>query len=294
MDPSVPLAPPIKPKKHADGEIIPIDPLTGRPVRGKGSRGSRAARPKSEGGARLPKTLPLPGDKPRGGGPGSRGPRGANKKRGGLPGRGGATLTASSSGLASASSAIDAAAAAAHVDLSAKDGVGATFLPQTALLDIPTLPVTQLKPSGDDAVEMPPEHEQNDPDSDLNSDDDEDEDDMVDKDILIEQKTEQEKADMKALMDSFDAEQLHRFEVFRRSRLPKNSVKKVVTTMLGTTTVPANVLIAIAGTGKLFIGDIVELGREVMEEWGEEGALSPAHVREAYRRWREANRWIQT
>ena len=32
---------------------------------------------------------------------------------------------------------------------------------------------------------------------------------------------------------------------------------------------------------------LIYTGREIMEEWGDEGALRPDHIREAYRRWRE-------
>ncbi|KAJ3332477.1 U3 snoRNP protein, partial [Blyttiomyces sp. JEL0837] len=74
-----------------------------------------------------------------------------------------------------------------------------------------------------------------------------------------------------ALLDSFSEERLHRFEVFRRSKLPKNSMKKVLQTMLGQAPL-ASLSIAFAGSGKLFVGEMVEMGREVMEEWGDKDA----------------------
>ncbi|KAI9336808.1 hTAFII28-like protein conserved region-domain-containing protein [Obelidium mucronatum] len=256
-------------------EPIPIDPTTGRPVRGKGSRGARAARPKDMGGARLPRMNTDRGGS--GGGRGSRGPRGSGRGRG--RGRGSVLGAAHLQGLADG-----------DVLTNMTNTNTVSLLPQSTLLELGAADASS-------AVEMPKEHsdaESGDADKETKDDeDDSDEDDDEEaKDVLIEQKTDAEKAEMKALLDAMDADQLHRFEVFRRSRLPKNSVKKIITTILGTTTVPANILIAFAGTGKLFIGDIVEIGRDVMEEWGHEGALSPEHVREAYRRWKLQNQWL--
>jgi transcription initiation factor TFIID subunit 11 len=43
----------------------------------------------------------------------------------------------------------------------------------------------------------------------------------------------------------------------------------------------------IAGFTKVFVGEIVESSRDIMEEWGDKGAIAPEHLREAYRRYRE-------
>ena len=35
---------------------------------------------------------------------------------------------------------------------------------------------------------------------------------------------------------------------------------------------------------KVLIGDIIEVSRDVMEDWGDTGPVRPAHIREAHRR----------
>ncbi|KAJ3241623.1 transcription initiation factor TFIID subunit 11 [Chytriomyces hyalinus] len=261
----------MKPPFNAN-DPIPIDPETGRPIRGKGSRGSRASRPKELGGARLPRSFAMASNSASSG-PSERGSvrgRGSGLGRGRGRGRGRAPQTARDD----------------------EDKVAA-ILPVSTLLDIPEV-VDVVAAPVEDPDRMADAQEQMDEDLDLDdSDDDEDQSDE-DKEIIIQPQTDKEKQEMRALIESLGEEDLHRFEVFRRSKLSKNVVKKILTTILGTTTVPANVLTAVGGTGKLFVGDIVEIGREVILDWGEdEGtALSPAHVREAYRRWKMQNKWL--
>ncbi|KAJ3387278.1 U3 snoRNP protein [Entophlyctis sp. JEL0112] len=257
-------------------EPIPIDPVTNRPIRGKGSRGSRITRPKELGGGRLGFNRPE-----RGSGRGSRGPRGSGRGRG--RGRG-----ASSAGGPSG----------------VPDGVGpdgaetsALVLPQCTLLEIDAPPPIELNLDIPQALDEEATHDKPDTnaevpadkDSDLGSDiaddDKEDEDDEDNSLVQIEPRTDQERADMRTLIDSFTPDQLHRFEVFRRSRLPKPAVKRVGIFEPGR--VPPSF------PGKLFIGDVVEIaiaaGLEVQAEWGEGGALSPQQLREAFRRWSAKN-----
>ncbi|KAI8844269.1 histone-fold-containing protein [Chytridium lagenaria] len=114
----------------------------------------------------------------------------------------------------------------------------------------------------------------------------EDVDDDLENEISIIPKTEEEREAMKAMIDSFTPERLHRFEVYRRSKLPKGSVKKVLMNILGST-LPQGVITAVAGSGKMFIGEIVEKAIEVKQEWNEPGALTPDHIREAFRRYKK-------
>lgn len=123
------------------------------------------------------------------------------------------------------------------------------------------------------------------------------------------------------LLDQFTSEQLQRYEFFRRSSLPKQKVRKFMEEVLagagvgpravvkagdlntssrsaavgGSDSSPSSVkdkdrpvdtvvAIVMAGICKVFLGELVETARLVMEERGEEGAICPRHVREAYRR----------
>jgi transcription initiation factor TFIID subunit 11 len=45
----------------------------------------------------------------------------------------------------------------------------------------------------------------------------------------------------------------------------------------------------VAGFSKVYVGEIVEKAREVMEEWGHTGAIRPEHIREAHRRYKLAS-----
>ncbi|SCW02800.1 LAFE_0F14554g1_1 [Lachancea fermentati] len=59
------------------------------------------------------------------------------------------------------------------------------------------------------------------------------------------------------LLTNLDEEQMNRFEVFRRTSLAKNNVKKI-SSMVTNQTVAANIILLLAGVGKIFVGEIVE------------------------------------
>ncbi|KAF9354068.1 transcription initiation factor TFIID subunit 11 [Mortierella sp. AD094] len=93
------------------------------------------------------------------------------------------------------------------------------------------------------------------------------------------------KEELRALLDRFSEEQLQRYEVYRRSVLSKSTVKKLVGTILNQQVSPTMAFV-VAGFCKVFVGEMVEKAREVMEEWGETGAIRPEHLREAQRRYK--------
>ncbi|KAJ3138312.1 transcription initiation factor TFIID subunit 11 [Geranomyces variabilis] len=87
----------------------------------------------------------------------------------------------------------------------------------------------------------------------------------------------------KALFQTFTPEQQARYEAFRRSKIPKPTMKKHLTALCGQS-VSDSTAIVVAGVAKLFVGEMTERAREVMQEWGDAGAVQPEHLREAYRR----------
>lgn len=101
------------------------------------------------------------------------------------------------------------------------------------------------------------------------------------------------------LMQSFDEEQLQRYETFRRVGLPRPNIKRLIQRITDQTNVHANCIIVIAGIAKVFIGELVESAVEVAEERAASGIepsevdsngqlvvgpLRPSHIQEAHRR----------
>ncbi|XP_001952262.1 transcription initiation factor TFIID subunit 11 [Acyrthosiphon pisum] len=96
----------------------------------------------------------------------------------------------------------------------------------------------------------------------------------------------EEREKMRVLVSNFTEEQLDRYEMFRRSVFPKAAIKRIVQTITGNS-VSQNVVIAMSGIAKVFIGEIVEEALDIMEAQEDSGPLHPKHLREAVRRLRK-------
>ncbi|CAB3998143.1 Transcription initiation factor TFIID subunit 11 [Paramuricea clavata] len=108
--------------------------------------------------------------------------------------------------------------------------------------------------------------------------------DTLTSDKTLKEEEEIERQKMQVLVSSFTEDQLNRYEMYRRSAFPKASVKKLMQSITGGTSVPPNVVIAMAGIAKVYVGEIVEEACDVAEQCNDPVPIQPKHIREAYRR----------
>ncbi|CAG8521501.1 13088_t:CDS:2 [Ambispora gerdemannii] len=109
---------------------------------------------------------------------------------------------------------------------------------------------------------------------------------VFDSQVTINTQMKRSKEELRALLENFSEEQLQRYEVYRRSSLSKPNVKRLVGQILNQPCSPTMAFV-IAGFTKVYIGEIVELAREVQKDWNQTGALTPEHLREANRRYKQ-------
>ncbi len=88
------------------------------------------------------------------------------------------------------------------------------------------------------------------------------------------------------LVPHFSEAQLDRYEAYRRGGFKDAAVRRVVGAVTGAV-VHRQAALALRTAAKLFVGDVVEEARSLMDERGESGAVRPWHVREAYARLQE-------
>ncbi|CDZ97566.1 Transcription initiation factor TFIID, subunit TAF11 [Phaffia rhodozyma] len=84
------------------------------------------------------------------------------------------------------------------------------------------------------------------------------------------------------LTQYMDADQRERFDAWKMASFPKAQMKKLIQQSTGNTMNDDTILI-VGGVSKVFVGLIIAKARQVQEQWGQTGPLSPAHLREAHR-----------
>ncbi|KAI5284681.1 hypothetical protein KEM54_001143 [Ascosphaera aggregata] len=96
----------------------------------------------------------------------------------------------------------------------------------------------------------------------------EDDVDLFAKDEAAASDSEAEKKNLAILVDAFTPEQSSRYDFFKRAKLNKAMVRKIVNQTLSQS-VPPNVITTISGYTKVFVGELIERARTVQEEWAE-------------------------
>ncbi|KAL3684041.1 hypothetical protein R1sor_002063 [Riccia sorocarpa] len=88
---------------------------------------------------------------------------------------------------------------------------------------------------------------------------------------------------MQAVLNKFTTEQMSRYECYRRSGFQRANMRRILGFVAGSP-ISIPMTIVMSGISKMFVGELVEVGRIVMNERGDVGPIRPCHIREAYRR----------
>lgn len=82
------------------------------------------------------------------------------------------------------------------------------------------------------------------------------------------------------LVDAFNSAQSERYDLFKRAKLRKESLRRIVNHALSQS-VPASVVTTVNGFTKVFAGEIVEKARTVQDEWADAHDLAARHTFDA-------------
>ena len=78
-----------------------------------------------------------------------------------------------------------------------------------------------------------------------------------------------DQSDVNALLRGFSLEQMERYECYRRSNISKPALKKLFQSVSGGVILNPNGLIILCSIIKMYVGEVIETSRQIMEEKGE-------------------------
>eukprot|EP01086_Lenisia_limosa_P002922 TRINITY_DN17020_c0_g1_i1.p1 TRINITY_DN17020_c0_g1~~TRINITY_DN17020_c0_g1_i1.p1 ORF type:complete len:140 (+),score=22.96 TRINITY_DN17020_c0_g1_i1:62-421(+) len=94
---------------------------------------------------------------------------------------------------------------------------------------------------------------------------------------------------MKEFLDKFTPAEMDRYEHYRRSRLPKSSVKKIINGV-SQSTFPEKFITVMGSLAKVYCGELIERALVVQALRKDTGPLLPIHIRMAYMELEEEGR----
>ncbi|KAJ6185738.1 hypothetical protein N7519_007039 [Penicillium mononematosum] len=92
--------------------------------------------------------------------------------------------------------------------------------------------------------------------------------------------TEAEKKNLAILVDAFNPVQSERYDLFKRAKLRKETLRRIVNHALSQS-VPASVVTTVNGFTKVFAGEVIEMARTVQAQWAEAHDLAARDAFEA-------------
>ncbi|XP_055809829.1 transcription initiation factor TFIID subunit 11-like isoform X2 [Solanum dulcamara] len=73
-------------------------------------------------------------------------------------------------------------------------------------------------------------------------------------------------AKMQSILSQFTEEQMTRYESFRRSGFQKSNMKRLLTSITGSAKISIPMTIVVSGIAKMFVGELIETGGNVLSE----------------------------
>ncbi|KAJ5795000.1 hypothetical protein N7457_001599 [Penicillium paradoxum] len=92
--------------------------------------------------------------------------------------------------------------------------------------------------------------------------------------------TEAEKKNLAILVDAFNPMQSERYDLFKRAKLRKETLRRIVNHALSQS-VPASVVTTVNGFTKVFAGEVIEMARTVQAQWADAHDLAAREAFEA-------------